>query len=48
MDDGKDGERVCEKGCGCSGGCCPGKREAIILAVVAMAVIGFSYAYYLL
>lgn len=48
MDDGKDGERVCEKGCGCSGECCPGKREAIILAVVAVAVIGFSYAYYLL
>ena len=48
MDDGKDGKRVCEKGCECSGGCCPGKREAIILAVVAVAVIGFSYAYYLL
>ena len=48
MDDRKDGERVCEKDCGCSGGCCPGKREAIILGVVAVAVIGFSYAYYLL
>ena len=44
MDDGKDGKRVCEKGCGC----CPGKREAIILGVVTVAVIGFSYAYYLL
>ena len=48
MEDGKEGERVCEKDCRCSGGCCPGKREAISLAVVAVAVIGFSYAYYLL
>ena len=48
MDDGKEEEKVCSQNCGCSGGCCPGKREAIVLGVVAVAVIGFSYAYYLL
>lgn len=48
MDDRKEEERMCNVNCGCSSGCCPGKREAIVLAVVAVAVIGFSYAYYLL
>lgn len=48
MDDEEKCENSCEQGCGCLCPRCPGKREAIILAIVAVAVIGFSYAYYLL